>query len=161
MALELLDTVADAYRTLGMPLDEAGCYNSMASVMSGLKRHEDALRYYDRTIALYPYAMYYRNRADTLIELERYDEAARALDTAEEMQPGQPYALLHRGRIALWTNQPDEAARLLEQAVAMRPLLNGFHYGLAYALLAIGDIDRAAEEFERALELTHARKESW
>ena len=138
---------------------EVGKSPSIPAVMRGLKRHEDALRYYDRTIALYPYAMYYRNRADTLIELERYAEATQALDTAESLQPGQPYALYHRSRIALCTHRPADAARLIEQAVEMRPLLNGFHYQLAYALLAGGNVDRALAEFERALELTHARRE--
>ena len=94
-----------------------------------------------------------------MIDLERYDEATGALDKAESLQPGQPYLLYHRGRIALWAGQPAGAVVLLEQAVEQRPSLNGFHYALAYALLAAGVVDRALAEFEQALELTHKRKE--
>ena len=157
--IQLLEEAATAFRSLGLPRDEAFCYNSMGAVMSDLKRHEEALRYFDRAIALNPDAMLHRNRADTLIDLERYDEATGALDMAESLQPGQPYLLVHRGRIALWTGQPAGAVVLLEQAVEQRPSLNGFHYALACALLAAGVVDRALAEFEQALELTHKRKD--
>lgn len=48
---------------------------------------------------------------------------------------------------------------MLERAVEMRPLLNGFHYDLAYTLLATRAVERALVEFDRELELTYARKD--
>jgi tetratricopeptide (TPR) repeat protein len=50
-----------------------------------------ALAAYDRAIALQPdFGMWHRNRAGTLIELGRLDEAAGAIETAHGLEPDAP-----------------------------------------------------------------------
>jgi len=68
-------TLASVCNSLGNAHDKAGNKN-------------DALAAYERAIALQPeYAMWHRNRAGTLIELERCPEARAALDRARELEP--------------------------------------------------------------------------
>jgi len=71
----LKEDLADAYNSLGNAHDDAG-------------NKKDALAAFDRAIALQPaFAMWHRNRAATLIELERCQEARAAMDRARELEP--------------------------------------------------------------------------
>ncbi|MFF3502815.1 tetratricopeptide repeat protein [Streptomyces sp. NPDC003247] len=83
-------------------------------------RHDfdGALRYADRALERNPYSeRALCTRIDALVELGRYEEAARAARTADERRPGVPvftrYAYVHelRGDVAT-------ARRVLEQALA-------------------------------------------
>ncbi|BCX02892.1 MAG: hypothetical protein KatS3mg053_0830 [Candidatus Roseilinea sp.] len=69
--------LAEVYNALGNALNESDKTQSLAA--------------YDRAIALLPdEAMLHRNRAGTLIELGRLDEAAAAIETARRLQPDAP-----------------------------------------------------------------------
>ncbi|MER6852244.1 tetratricopeptide repeat protein [Streptomyces flaveolus] len=83
-------------------------------------RHEfaDALTYADRALKANPYSeRALCSRVDALVELGRYDDAARAADTADARRPGVPvftrYAYVRelRGDVAT-------ARRVLDQALA-------------------------------------------
>ncbi|MCL6511131.1 MAG: tetratricopeptide repeat protein [Anaerolineae bacterium] len=70
--------LASAWNTLGNARDEAG-------------DKPGALAAFERAIALQPdFAMWHRNRAGTLIELGRLDEAAAAIETARRLEPDAP-----------------------------------------------------------------------
>ena len=71
----VVESIASAYNTLGNAYDASG--NKLA-----------ALAAYERACALQPdFAMWQRNRAGTLIELGRLDEAAAAIATARQLEP--------------------------------------------------------------------------
>jgi tetratricopeptide (TPR) repeat protein len=83
-------------------------------------RHDfaHALAYADRALAANPYnERALCSRVDALVELGRYDEAARAADTADSRRPGVPvftrYAYVRELRGEVGT-----ARRVLEQALA-------------------------------------------
>src|SRR5262245_45853819 len=61
--------------------------------------------------------------------------------------------LTAKGEVAFHTGHPDEARRLLEQAVAADPNDAGAHQALGVVLNAAGAWDDAARSFERALAL--------
>ena len=65
----------------------AECYNRFGNAHSQQNTHTAALAAYDRAIALHEQAMWQRNRAGTLIELKRLDEAQAALSRARELAP--------------------------------------------------------------------------
>jgi len=68
--------------------DLAGAYNSLGNAHDVAGNKKDALAAYERAIALQPaFAMWHRNRAGMLIELERCAEARAALDHARELEP--------------------------------------------------------------------------
>jgi len=159
VALELLNQAAAAYHDLGLPSPEAGCYNLMASIVEKPGREEEALVFYNRALAINPVAMWFRNRASTLITLQRFDEAERDLDQAESLQPEQPYAYLRRAQIALWRKEPQIAAQLTERAIELRPSVSDFHAYLAFAHLADGQTVDAITHFKKAMALTYRPKE--
>ena len=71
--------VASAYNTLGNAYDAAATSDKTAALAA-------ALAAYDRAIAWQPdFAMWHRNRAGTLIELRRLEEAAAAIETARQL----------------------------------------------------------------------------
>ncbi len=83
-------------------------------------RHDftDALAYADRALKANPYnERALCSRIDALVELGRYDDAARAADTADTRRPGVPvftrYAYVRELR-----GEVDTARRVLEQALA-------------------------------------------
>ena len=66
----------------------ASCYNSLGNAHDNAGNKNDALAAFERAIALQPaFAMWQRNRAGTLIELGRCQEARVALDRARELEP--------------------------------------------------------------------------
>ncbi len=68
--------------------DLAGAYNSLGNAHENAGNKKDALAAFERAIALQPaFAMWHRNRAGMLIELERCQEARAALDHARELEP--------------------------------------------------------------------------
>jgi tetratricopeptide (TPR) repeat protein len=66
-----------------------------------------------------------------------------------------PYAHSLLGSEYLKLNQVPDALEALEQAVKLMPRSAINHSNLGYALYLLGDIERAAREVRRALELDH------
>ena len=159
LAVQTLQEAAERFRLLGLKSNEAGCFNSIGNLYGQEKQYQAAIDAYQRAIQLFPLAMWYRNQVDAYIELEQYETAQQVLAVAEQMQPGHPFAFLHRGRIALWQKQPQEAEAQFRQAVALRPQLNSFHFWLAMAFLVQKKFDDAVPAFEQGLHVTYAAKD--
>ena len=69
----------------------ASAYNTLGSALSDAGDQSDALIAFERAITLQPdFAMWQRNRAGTLIELGRLDEARTAIDAARALEPDAP-----------------------------------------------------------------------
>ena len=68
--------------------DLANAYNSLGHAHDNAGNKNDALASYERAIALQPdFAMWHRNRAGTLIELNRCEDARLEIDRARELEP--------------------------------------------------------------------------
>jgi tetratricopeptide (TPR) repeat protein len=81
-------------------------------------------------------------------------EAARELALAvEEKAKGNAQRLLTLAAFYLSTEQPDEAARVAQSAIALKPELAAAHQALGAAHRFALRLDEAASEFARALEL--------
>jgi len=71
--------------------DLASVYNRLGSALDDQSDKAASLTAFERAIALRPdYAMWHRNRAGTLIELGRLDEARQAIARARELEPAAP-----------------------------------------------------------------------
>src|SRR2546423_12049635 len=75
--------------------------------------------------------------------------AAAAYRRLLEAKPDDPNALHLLGVTYLQTAQADEAARLIEQAIAIEPNVGTFHLNLASAYHALRRIDDAIAEAEK------------
>lgn len=72
------------------PADLASVYNMLGNALDEVDKIR-ALAAYERAITLQPdFAMWQRNRAVTLLELGRLDEAAAAIARARELEPDAP-----------------------------------------------------------------------
>ncbi|MFJ3233248.1 tetratricopeptide repeat protein [Streptomyces sp. NPDC086787] len=96
--------------------DQALC--GRAALAAARHDFKDALTYADRALKQNPYSeRALSSRIDALVELGRYDEAAKAADTADERRPGVPvftrYAYVHELR-----GDTGTARRVLEQALS-------------------------------------------
>lgn len=133
--------------------------------LSFLGQTEDALREFDAAVALNDtYVEAHLNRAITLNELGRYDEAREAFGRATELEQGRsdrfPAAVsaklanahLHVGDLYMAANAPAEAAEQYRAALGMRPRFTDIRTKLASALLQLGRLEEAEHELATALE---------
>src|SRR5438067_13356663 len=81
------------------------------------------------------------------------NKAAAAYRRILESNPDDPNALHLLGVTFIQTAQPDEAARLIERAIAVQANTGTFHLNLAFAYHALRRIDDAIAEAEKAIAL--------
>ncbi|MBX3052858.1 MAG: tetratricopeptide repeat protein [Caldilineaceae bacterium] len=106
---ELLDRAASALTNLGNLYDEA-------------ERLEEGFGVYKEAAALLPAAGWLqRNVADSLIRLERLDEAEAQLDRAAQTEPDAPYLALHRAALAKARNDRAGVVQWAEEALRRSP----------------------------------------
>lgn len=82
----------------------------------------------------------------TLLELKRFDEAARVLEGSLTLHPGSATTNVHLGRIRLRAKQWDAARRAYLDALAVNPMDPEVHV----ALYAVADATKDAQLLERA-----------
>ncbi len=136
-------------RSLGLEPDNVQALAGRAALAAARHDFEDALNYADQALKQNPYSeRALSSRIDALVELGRYDDAAKAADLADERRPGIPvftrYAYVHelRGDVAT-------ARRVLEQALASATAPGD----VAYVATALGQL--AWNQGEYATALTH------
>ena len=143
---------ADAHHLLGLALSTVG-------------QHEEAVQQFDRALELNPrYVDALLNRAVTLNELGRYDEAADAFGAAQrlggvdhtgfEAPVASRLANLHAelGEAYVEAGGARQAIEQYERAAALRPEYFDLRYRLARLRLDTGDAARARAELESLLE---------
>ncbi|MFD3503380.1 tetratricopeptide repeat protein [Streptomyces sp. NPDC058678] len=136
-------------RSLGIEPDNVQALAGRAALAAARHDFENALTYADQALKQNPYSeRALSSRIDALVELGRYDDAAKAADLADERRPGIPvftrYAYVHelRGDVAT-------ARRVLEQALASATAPGD----VAYVATSLGQL--AWNQGEYATALTH------
>jgi len=133
--------------------------------LSFLGQTEAALREFDAACTLNDrYVEAHLNRAITLNDLGRYDEARTAFARAAELEEGRadrfPAAVsaklanahLQVGDLYIAANAPAEAAEQYRSALSMRPRFTDIRNKLAEALIQLGRLEEAERELEVALD---------
>lgn len=133
--------------------------------LSFLGQPEAALEEFDRALALNDgYIEAHLNRALTLNELGRFDEARAAFEQAWQAEHNElgPFSSAVSARLAnahaavadlyMEASAPEQAIDEYRIAVALRPRFVDVRNKLAYALIQLGRLDEAEEELLAALE---------
>jgi hypothetical protein len=92
---------------------------------------EEALKWFDRAIALNPYGTYaYMRSGMTLDWLGRHDEAAARFEKAVELDPNNYYVVMMRGWHEIQLENYPEAKRWLERSIEIKDWANylAFNY---------------------------------
>lgn len=121
--------------------DTASIHYNLGLTLSRQDRHDDALAAFDTALDLDPnHANALFERAASLIELNRLEEADQGFSSYLNHVGGDPDAILNRSRIALRQDRPRDALDLLETM----PDANATEAGLARAE-ALRDLRRVAD----------------
>ena len=119
----------------------------MAAAREG--RMEEAARLMRRSVEVGPaQAYFFRNLCEVLRQLGRHDEALAAGLRAVAENPGDGLAHANLSVLRYERREPAEAIASAERAIALAPDLPGAHFGLAEALLLVGDFERGWEAYE-------------
>ncbi len=96
-----------------------------------------------------------------LYEMERYDEALKALNFASNIANVQPMLVSSEANIREGMGEFEQAGKLFDRAIGLQP--NDVNLILSYVrhLIRIGDIDRADEQIGRAVILDPNHQTAW
>ena len=105
---------------------------------------EDALRAYDRAIALKPDQLEsHFNRGNVLLRLQRQSEALAAFERAIAISPELAMAHYNRATLLSAAGRTDEARQGYERTLALDPTFIQARFNLGALLLAQGDLPQA------------------
>lgn len=135
--------------------------------LSFLGHPEAAIHEFNEAIALNPrYIEAHLNRAITLNDLGRFDEAHESFELASEIEEASegPYPAAAAARLAnghanlgdlyMDAGAADRAAEQYRAALTIRPLFHDIRNKLAYALMQMGELEEAAAELQAILSVT-------
>lgn len=124
---------------------------SVAQAYTQLRRHEDALKAYQRVEGVMPDNVVALNNLAWLLQKTSPDEALGYAEKADAVAPGTPSIQDTYAWLLLQKGEAERAAGLFEQAVQKAPSNPQYRYHLAQALYATGDKDRARRLLEELL----------
>ena len=126
-----------------LPADAAGCLAKGNTWLQG-GRIEDALRAYDRAIALQPdYLEPHFNRGNVLLRLQRLPEALAAFERAIALSPELAIAHYNRATILGTTGRADEALAGYQRTLALDSTMVQARFNLGTLYLQKGDAEQA------------------
>ena len=151
------DALAAYHRITQLEPRYATYWNALGNALYALNRYEDALKPYTKAIELAEdkeaKAMYFRNRADTFIKLERLEEAGEDLEKARELEPENPYLFAHYGQLYLWQEEFEQAVTMCREAQKRGLKEAWVQLNLALATLCQGKLEEARKEYGRGVEM--------
>ncbi len=154
------DAALAQFQALGLPNGQANVVTRIADAYERRKEVERSLEYYTQAVELVPdNPMWRRNRASAYIRAGDAERARTDLAAAEQLQPDHPFLPLRYGDLALLEKRYAEAAEHYRAFSAALPNANGGYFGLAQALLGLGDTAAGLVSLEKALSLTYARQD--
>ncbi len=142
--------------TVSNRIDDGPVLLATAGLLGELEASSEAEEVLDRAASkgLQPAAGFLSLKGELLRRAGKMEEARTAFDRALAASPGDPDALIGRGRVALEGGaRPEEAEAFFARARAQAPLLRKPVEWLARAAVARGDPARARELFLEALRL--------
>jgi tetratricopeptide (TPR) repeat protein len=126
---------------------------SMGDVARNAGDLDGAIGWYERALALRPYADAEMNLAAVLAQRGRVDEASAHYRAAIRDDPGYAFAYTSYGVLLASRGRLDDAIAAHRRALAVDPSLMEAHANLAAALEDLGREDEAIREYDEALRL--------
>lgn len=140
-ALELDDTLAEAYVSLG-----AGLFHDM--------KYEEALRKYRKAIEVNPsYATAHQWYSECLREVGRMKEAMEEIERARELDPLSSAVTLSAGIMYHQTGRVDEAIAVCDKVIENEPTFAYSYWNRALCFMYKGMKERAYADFEASHKL--------
>jgi tetratricopeptide (TPR) repeat protein len=94
-------------------------------------------------------------------EMQLYPEAARALETAQQLHMDDPMLLYAMARVQMDAGQLETAAQTMQQYLGQRPGDASAHFGLGRIYQIGMQFDKATAEFQESIRLQPAQSEAW
>jgi protein O-mannosyl-transferase len=117
-------------------------------------RFEDALREFDRGIAIGPPSAFsFDGKGRTLLELGRPEEALQQLKAAADLEPKNAEVRRHLGMAYKREGMLQEALEEIQEAVRLDPDNSEGHYDLGVIYISQGQTEKSVEAFQEALAL--------
>jgi tetratricopeptide (TPR) repeat protein len=111
----------------------------------------EALRWYELAVSLNEsYVPAWVNLAKTYQDLDRLDDASKALQNALTLAPESPAALATIGEVELRQRRYEQAIEHLEAAIEKIPQANRLHYSLAMAYRGVSNIEQARSHIQQS-----------
>jgi tetratricopeptide (TPR) repeat protein len=127
-----------------------------------LNRLKEANDEFDALLLAYPRHLVGMNeKASTLAQLKRYDEALLFVDKALSIDPGFAEALLNKGNILVKQKKYDDSILIYKNALSLNGSLFDAYRGLGSAWHALKDYEKALPAYDKALALKPDLAEAW
>ncbi len=131
---------------------QSDLHSNLGTMLARMNRPEDALKSYDRAIALKPdYAEAFNNRGMILRGLKRIPEALDSFARAIALKPDFALAWNNQGIALGELGRPEEALASFERAIALNPGIAEAHYNRGCAMIESRRTAEAIASFDRAL----------
>ncbi len=154
-------TAGHGFVAQALPEDPTAC-NTQGNEWLLSNRTADAIRAYDRAIALKPdYIDPYFNRGNALLCLQRNQEALASFDQAIALSPGLLVAHYNRGTVLQTLDRLPEAGESYRKVLALDPANVQARFNLGCIHLQMKQFDAALECMDRVIERAPERPEPY
>ena len=158
--LEEYGAAIEAYRqAIDLKPDDLWLFSALGNAHSRQKQHEQAIGAYTDALAFAvddeSKALLCRNRASSLIHLDRLDEAEQDCGQARALAPDHPYTRARLGQLS-FARQDYPAAIEHYTAALERQEEPDFYFDRGLARLALGQPEPARADYQAALPLADA-----
>jgi len=134
--------------------NSADAYHYLGIALTGLNRAEQAVRSYEKALAMRPnFAEAHNNLGHALQTLGRAKEAIAHYEKALAIRPDYAEARNNLGNAVHMLERPEEAIAHYRQAIAIRPAYAEAYVNLGNALRGVGRMEQAIAHYERAVAL--------
>lgn len=149
-------------RSVTLDPENARYLNNYAVMLSEDGQKEKALRMWDQAIKAEPgFSDSYSNKANTLWQLKRFEEAAAHAEKAIELNPKYPDAYLNLGNALVAMRKLDEAIKCWRRAIKVKPDFDKAWSNIGNALREQGDLKGSEEACARAVEINPNNPQAW
>jgi len=125
----------------------------IAASLRTLKRFEESLKYFKKSLKLNPTADAYSNVGVVLNGLKRYEEAVESYTKALELDANNAAACSNLGNVLFELSRYDEAIEYCKKAITLKPDFVEAYNNLGRALSKIDENDEALTIYNKAIEI--------
>ena len=126
----------------------------LARIAINARCYDDAEQLLVRITEIAPgFVAAWHDLGSVLKELNRFEEAVKALQEAVRLDPANAVTHYFYGAALAMAAQPEAAIEAYQKAVDLDPDLSGAYLGLGHVLKTVGDQDGGVAAYRRAIEL--------